>query len=420
MKRFICMVLAVLFCFGCGRDEKRGERPIKIRFWHILGYSGPREVLEGAIARFEAENPDCEIVNESFENDAYKVKLAVELAGGNLPDVFFTWGGGHLAEMVKNGRALELDSRLGADFREKSVFIPAALDLCSSDGRLYALPLDLSAVMLWCNPRIFRECGLSYPREWEELLSACREFRRRGIHPIALGNKPQWTGAFFFCYLANRIGGTELFMRGCLDSQVFAGDEFVRAGKGIRRLMECQAFPTGFNGMDDAQARAAFVNGRAAMYLMGSWVVARVKTERPDFVDEMTPIPFPAVPGGKGDGSTLLAGINAGFAVSSACPHPDKAVAFLKCLTDQQVVSEWCATGRIPAMKTTPEQEAALPAPSRKVLQALREAKSLQPYYDQYLAPRMAVLHKETTQKIFAGTMTPEEAAAAMGKGAKE
>ena len=45
---------------------------------------------------------------------------------------------------------------------------------------------------------------------------------------------------------------------------------------------------------------------------------------------------------------------------------------------------------------------------------ALAGASSLQPYYDQYLTPRLAVVHKNSTQNLFAGTMSAAEAAQAM------
>ena len=79
---------------------------------------------------------------------------------------------------------------------------------------------------------------------------------------------------------------------------------------------------------------------------------------------------------------------------------------------------QWCSIGRLPALKTTPEQEKELPQITRQALQALREAASLQPYYDQYLSPRLAVEHKKTTQHLFSGTMTPQQAATSMAKAA--
>jgi raffinose/stachyose/melibiose transport system substrate-binding protein len=193
----------------------------------------------------------------------------------------------------------------------------------------------------------------------------------------------------------------------------------VTAGKMLRQLIDANAFSIGFNGLEDDAARTSFINGKAAMYLTGSWIVARVKEENPDFMADMIPVPFPAVAGGKGDLRTVLGGVNCGFAISSACKEPQLAVELLEALTDAQVVGDWCKIGRIPAVKTTAEQNALLPAPTRLALELLDKADTLQPYYDQFLPARLGVEHSNTTQNLFAGTMTPEEAAKKMAETAR-
>ncbi len=428
MLKYLFLFLSFLWLFtGCSKQdgnpadnegatkEPQDVRPIKLSLWHIMNYEGPREVLERAVKRFEEANSDCEVQIQTFENDSYKVKLSVELASGNAPDVMFTWGGGHLAELVRGGKVLDLTTSLEEN-AWKNRFIDSALNLCSSGGRLYGVPLDLSVVLLWCNKDIFQKNGIQYPKTYDDMLNLCKTFRAIGIEPFTLGNKNQWTGAFYFCYLANRLGGTELFYKAAEDKSLFTDESFIKAGSKLRTLVDAKAFPVGFNGLDDGPARARFLSGKSAMLLMGSWVVARVIAENPDFLEKMVAIPFPTVEGGKGDPNTVLGGINCGFAVSKHCKVPKKAIELLKYLTADEVVGEWCEIGRIPALKTTPQQEERLPGPTRDALAALRSSTSMQPYYDQYLTPRLAVEHKNTTQNIFAGTMTPEEAAKQMAK----
>jgi raffinose/stachyose/melibiose transport system substrate-binding protein len=150
------------------------------------------------------------------------------------------------------------------------------------------------------------------------------------------------------------------------------------------------------------------------MYLMGTWLVPRVLSKAPEFMDKLACIPFPAVQGGKGDASTVVGGVNCGFAVSANCQHPDLAIDLLRYLTAPEVVSGWCEIGRIPALKTSDEQIAKLPKPTQAAHALLVKAARLQPYYDQYLSPRLGEEHKKTTQGILTGTLSPEEAAARM------
>jgi raffinose/stachyose/melibiose transport system substrate-binding protein len=417
MKKLPLLMAALALLYtGCGRADKQGADAAGVTvlsFWHIMNYSGPREILADAAQRFEQDHPGFRVDIQSFENDAYKTKLAVEMASGNPPDILFTWGGGPLADFAKADKLLDLTAVVSENgWGER--FIDHALALCSSEGRVYALPLDLSVVLLWCNRELFARHGLSYPQDFDELLALAPAFRAQGIDACALGNMKQWPGAFYYAYLANRCGGSELFMAAAEERARFADPAFVRAGELLRQLIDAGTFPVGFNGLDDGPARARFLREKSAMLLMGSWVVARILDEQPEFLDKLEARPFPRVAGGVGADDAVLGGVNCGFAVSSSCRHPEAATALLGYLTDEQVLDAWCRIGRIPALKTTVAQEESLPAATRQALKMLAAASSLQPYYDQYLTPRLAVVHKNSTQNLFAGTMSAAEAAAAM------
>lgn len=422
-------LLALALCLpACGRKPPASATPTTtatakttLTFWHIMNYEGPREMLVGAVQRFEAANPDIKVNVQTFENDAYKTKLSVELAGGAPPDVFFTWGGGGLAAMADAGRVLDLTELLGKDAWQDR-FLPAALKFCTVKDRICAVPLDLSCVPVWYNAALFEKHQVKPPRSFDELLALCRTLRERGVTPFALGNQQQWPGAFFFVYLAARHGGTDLFFDAAArrPGRSFADPAFVRAGDGLLQLLAAKAFSVGFNGIDDAQARTRFLNGDAAMYLMGTWLVARAEKERPDFLPNLKCFPFPSVDGGAGDPTTVVGGVNCAFAVSKSCKRPDKAVDLLRFLTAPEMAEAWCRIGRIPALAVKDEALASLPAPTRDALALLRAAKSIQPYYDQYLPPRLAEEHKKTTQGLLAGTLKPDEAAARMEKAASE
>ncbi len=432
--RCLALPLALLLLSGCGKPDtpdggqgKGGTGPDKpasttrqLTFWHIMNYSGPKEILAEAVQRFEQANPDTKVQIQTFENDAYKTKLAIEMTGGSPPDILFTWGGGPLAEMASAGKILDLTDALKKDGWEDR-FIDQALDICTANGRVYAVPLDLSLVLLWYNRQLFEESGLAAPRMFDELLSLCTHFNQRKITPLALGNMKQWPGAFYFVYLATRAGGTPLFFDAAAGKPgaSFADPAFVKAGESILEMISAQAFPVGFNGMDVGRARSRFLAGKAAMYLMGTWLVPRVKTEQPEFLDKLACMPFPSLPGGRGDPSTVVGGVNCGFAVSASTPYPDEAVELLRFLSAAEVARKWCEIGRIPALKVAATDEAKLPRPTRQALGYLKAAKRLQPYYDQYLPPRLAAEHKKTTQKLFAGTLSARDAAARMAARAR-
>jgi raffinose/stachyose/melibiose transport system substrate-binding protein len=417
----VVMILLVAVAFsGCGRSDEESGKTV-LTLWHIYDSGGPREVLDDAVARFEAANPGVKIVVQSFSNDTYKKKLAIEMQSGTQPDVFFTWGGGMLTAQAKAGKVYDLTDAIAKDGWSES-FLPGPLGLCKSDGRTWAVPVDQACVPLWFNKELFDKHGVAPPKTFGELKGICKQFRAKGITPIALGNEASWPGAFYFIYMAARQGGTPLFIdaNARKDGASFEDMAFVKAGEGVQELVKVKAFSTGFESKKVDNARSDFLNEKAAMYVMGTWLVGKVKKENAAFLDKMVCAAFPTVPGGKGDPTTVVGGVNCGFAISSTCKAPDKAIALLKTLTDKTVGEKWCKIGRIPALKVSDEALATLPKPTQSALQLLRKAKYMQPYYDQYLAPRLASEHKKTTQEIFALMLTPADAAARMEKLARE
>jgi raffinose/stachyose/melibiose transport system substrate-binding protein len=274
---------------------------------------------------------------------------------------------------------------------------------------------------VWYNAEIFEEHRLTPPGTLDELLEVCAALKAKGVTPMALGNKDKWPGAFYFIYLAARSGGTELFLDAAArkPGRVFDDPAFVKAGDRLQRMVKAEVFSAGFNSLGVADARSDFMDGKAAMLVTGTWLVARAKKEKPDFLPKLKCFAFPTVADGKGEPTTVVGGVNSGFAVSSACKHREKAIELVRFLTSAEAAEAWCGTGRIPALRVSEEALKQLPGPAQAALELLQGAKSLQPYYDQYLSPPLAKEHKETTHGLFAGTVTPAEAARRMEKRAQ-
>jgi raffinose/stachyose/melibiose transport system substrate-binding protein len=173
-------------------------------------------------------------------------------------------------------------------------------------------------------------------------------------------------------------------------------------------------FSTGFNGIDYTRARGLFFQGRAAMILMGTYILGNVRDEAPaDFAGKLGCFAFPTVEGGKGDASLVLGGINAAYAVSAKCQFPQEAAELVLELTSVETGREWAGTRRIPALD--PKLiDAALSPETRPAAEILGRAKGIQLYYDQALPPELGQEHKNTTQGLLSGAKTAEEAARIM------
>jgi raffinose/stachyose/melibiose transport system substrate-binding protein len=116
------------------------------------------------------------------------------------------------------------------------------------------------------------------------------------------------------------------------------------------------------------------------------------------------------VEGGKGDANDAVGGGN-GFGIGkNASPE---AIDFVKYLTSADSQKRLAEIGvAIPVVKGG---EAGLKDPLMVTLQqTFAKANYFQLYYDQYLPPAMGEVIKDSVQGIFAGTLTPEQAAQAI------
>ena len=421
----LCLVLALAAAASAlaGCDDGKGARTTPalkhITLWHIqTPASVTNKVIEDAIGRFEDAHEGLAVMPSPCKNDVYKEKLSRAMAAGSMPDVFHTWGGGVLKSFVLQKQVADLTAMAEADNLTKRV-LPAALKFGTIDGKIYAVPMDVSAVVMWYNRAIFEKNGVEPPTTFEELKAACAKLRAAGVIPIALGNKDKWPGSHYFIYLATRIGGTKPFAdaEGRAPGGTFEAPAFLEAGRRMQELVKAGAFNAGIDALDYDGARGLFVREQAAMILMGTWFLADLKSDLKDgpqaLLDKVDCFAFPSVEGGRGDPKIIVGGINSAYAVSAKCAYPREAFQLIKEFTSDATAMKWAETGRIPALK--PELLLGLlDKNTEKAASLLFDAPEIQLYYDQALRPDLGELFKSTTQSLIAGTITPEEAARRM------
>ena len=390
--------------------------------WHIyVANHQTRPTLDNAIARFEAANPGVKIESVPIINDEYKTKLMIAMGAGDEPDIFLSWGGGPLLEYVRAGKVWDMTEALNETGLIDN-FMDVSLGPVKFDGGIYGVPLNnVVGAAIFYRTDIFERLGLEIPTTMEELYEVAEVLKANNIYPFTLANFNRWTGSMFFMYLVDRIGGPETFENAAnRTGGAFNDEPFVRAGEMIQEMVQAGFFPPGFNSMNEdyGQSRTLLYTGQAAMYLMGSWATATNTTENPDLQQYIDFFPFPAVEGGKGDPSNMIGTPgNNYFSISSKCENKDLAIEFLKYMTDKESAQLLVQANAIPPFVGGSEL---LTNPLMiKLFETVQAANNVQLWYDQYLPPELAQVHLDTTQAIFGGTMTPQEAADRMEEAAR-
>ena len=152
-------------------------------------------------------------------------------------------------------------------------------------------------VGFWYNKGLFEQAGIDAPpTSWTALLDDVKKLKDAKITPIAIGGKDEWPGAFWWEYLATRLGGEAAFQKAYNRSGSFADKPFVDAGTMLKQLVDLQPFQTGFLGAAYPDQQVLMANGQAAMELMGQWAPGADRAVAKDvdaYTSSLGYFPFP-------------------------------------------------------------------------------------------------------------------------------
>lgn len=384
---------------------------VTITWWHIQVADDQKALWQSMADQYMADHPNVTIEITVLENEAFKTKIATVMQSGNPPDIFQSWGGGGMNEYAKAGLLKDITADLEKD-GWKDTFSPGALGVFSFEGKYYGVPRDMGAVGFWYNKDLFAQAGIETPpATWSEFLDVVKKLKAAGITPIALGEGDKWPGAFYWEYLAVRIGGQAAFDAAYSRKGAFTDEPFVEAGRKLLELVALEPFQDGFLGATWPDEQVVMATSKAAMDLMGQWAPGAFKdasVDKQGLGDKLGWFPFPAVEGGAGDPADALGGGN-GFVIGKDA-EPE-AVDFLKYISSKESQIAQAQIGlSVPVVKGA---EVGLTDPMLLLVQkGAAAAKYFQLYYDQAMPPAVGGVVNDAVQGLFAGTLTPEEAAA--------
>lgn len=385
--------------------------PVKITWWSIQTDEASKAMFAELIAEYQKAHPNVTIENTVLENEAFKSKISTAMQSGEPPDVFQTWGGGVMQEYAKAGLIQDLTPALQQDGWKDS-FQPGPLSLFGYGDKFYGVPWRIGMVGFFYNKDLFEKAGITTPpATWTEFLDAVDKLKAAGITPLGVGGKDKWDGAFFWEYLAMRLGGKDAFVNAYNRTGKFSDQPFVDAGARLKELVDKQPFQEGFLGSGVDESMSLFAQRKVAMALMGQWlpgVAGPLAADPKAFAENLGWFPFPSVENGAGDPGDALGGGD-GFAVGkNASPE---AIDFVRFLTSQANQKKMAAAG-IAVPPVVKGAEEALTDPIVKTLwQGTADANYFQLYYDQYMPPAVGLTVNDAVQTLFAGTAPPETVA---------
>ena len=326
----IVIVIIIVFYAGC-RDKTENDvqkntqsapQQITLKMVHWIGTeAGP--VVSEINERFHQEYPNITVQVEYAPVDQYQSIIRSRFVAGGAPDLLGVFPGKWQEPFAEAGFLMDLS---GSDWADR--LQQGARKTMTSNGKLYAMPVNRNAIGVMYDKKLFHEWGLKVPQTWDEFLSLCETIKHKGLVPIALGLKDQWVTQIIPYAMAPSAIYRD---HPGFDAEMYAGKASF-SNSPWQNMLEDYAglekrgyFNEGFLGTTYDQMVQMLATGKAAMMVMGNWSLSPIQLTNPSADIGMFPLPY----GDTGKPVWVSSGVSIGIGASSSTPYPEEVRKYL-------------------------------------------------------------------------------------------
>lgn len=329
--------LAASACAGGGGNGSSSNGHETLTFWTNVTPGPGLTYMQNAIKSYDTSHPNVTIKMQMIQNEDYDGKLQTALNSNSTPDIFFQRGGGKMLAMVNANQVQPLNLTPA----DKANVSPTALASETINGKVYAIPVDVQPEGFYYSKDLFKQAGItSTPTTIPELEADVAKLKTIHVAPIAVGAKDAWPAAHWYYNFALREC-SQSTMNTAGTTLKFTDPCWTKAGNDLASFLKINPFQQGFlttaAQVGAGSSAGLIANHKAGMELMGAWDPGTIQTLTPNQkpLPDLGWFPFPAVPGGQGDPSAMMGGID-GYSLSPNAPK--EALGFLEFLltTPQQ------------------------------------------------------------------------------------
>lgn len=333
-KKFIllvCLIIGVSFlcCLNLYNNKRQQRVTIQFSSW---GSESEIKILKPVLNEFEKENPDIKVDFMHIPQNYFQ-KIHLLFASNTAPDVIFM--NNQYLPVYANAGVLEDLTEYHNEFKFDD-FYKKSVETLSWKNKIYAVPRDISNLVIFYNKNIFDKYNVPYPdKNWtfDKFLAISQKLTEKpDIFGISFEEEP----LFYLPYLMSEGGG---FLSDDLTTNIF-NDK--KSQKGLRFYADLRnKYHTAPQKDESASATMAqmFLQGRLAMHLSGRWLVPKYRQEAKFDWDV---IEFP-----KGDAGSVVPMDASGWAVAKSSKHKKEAFKLVKYLSSEENFQKFTLSGLI-------------------------------------------------------------------------
>ena len=396
MKKILLYIVSTLilvmlpFSFFFSKSNLGDKNIIKFSSW---GSPSEIKLLKSIIQNFEKENPEIKIKLLHFPQNYFQ-KIHILFASDLAPDVIFI-NNQNIQLYIQAGLLENLESEFpNAD----KIFYKTALDCFKKNNKLYAIPRDISNLVIYYNKDIFKKLGIKIPEKINNL-HELKTLTEKLTTKENFGINFEEDSLYWSYYLAANGGG---ILSDDKKSIIINSKQSIEALNLYSDFVNKYHISPSKSQIGSMTTAQMFINGKLAMYLGGRWMVPKF---RETIKFDWDVIEFPS-----NDENKLYIDAS-GWAVSKKSKNKAYAIKFIQYLSSKQNIDKFTEIGLIiPARKDSSEGKYFLdnksPKNAKAFLEMLEYTKPT-PVNENY--NYINDILREKTQSIFSGEKKAEE-----------
>ena len=309
------MLVCCFFLCCCGKKDTKTI--IEFASW---GSKSETDILKPLLSEFEKNNPDIKVDFMHIPQNYFQ-KIHLLFASNTAPDVIFI--NNLYLPVYANAGLLE-------ELSVNGTFYPQALEALSWKGKLYAIPRDVSNLVIYYNKDLFDKKNIPYPKnDWtlDNFLETAKKLTDKNTFGISFEEDP----LFYLPYLMSNGGGIlpdEISKPESQNAITFYAD--------LRKKYHVAPLKSESASATTAQM---FLQQRIGMYLSGRWMVPKLREEA---VFDWDIVQFP-----KGTNGSIVQLDASGWAVSKQSEHKNEAKKLIEFLSSKESSEKFAQSGLI-------------------------------------------------------------------------
>lgn len=316
-----------------------------VTFWNGYAADGDeiKTFTQDVLPAFNKLYPNVTVNHQEIPYDVLRQKLVTGLAGGTLPDVLradIIW----VPEFANQDALMALDTEM-ADFATiSSQVFPGPLSTNKWKDHYYGLPLDTNTRILFYNPKLLQQAGISAAPtttdEFEAMLAAVKTKLGKDHYGYAEGGTGPWSVLPWIWSFGGGITNADLTSA----TGTLNGPGTVAAVTKLKDWLDKGYLSPSILGGGTATSDQ-FGKDQTATIVEGPWMPGIFKNQFPTLSFQYAPIP--AGPGGS---ASVVGGED--IVVFKSTANKDAALAFTRFMLSEDAQMAMGKVGQMPVLSS--------------------------------------------------------------------